>query len=355
MLYGTHAFPTYLHRVANSYLSRLKVPLKDSVLEFCSIEFILAQMSLLNTSWQHNPSSTRALLASVTYFLGIFAGQWPSRTERYDFSHKGDLECPYWFARYYIQVHFRSFVPVTSLIASPDTEGDTEGLKCLREDIQITSDALKVLPHLFQERRISIFGVLSSTGDGGLSYRSKPRSVPAFYRVLVLAEAGMDFPLEVNELEVSGLKWCAGLEGTIAFHAAVFASVGPWEMDWNNVLDQIDDCLRLELKNDLKPEKLKQWMFDDDFERSKLYFTILQILRIFGEYIRTMSADLHQLDDLFVAGARGFPLREITPDELHVMQSNWESVLKVQKAAEKRLLDRLLDKTEEVKSLRDGV
>jgi hypothetical protein len=34
-------------------------------------------------------------------------------------------------------------------------------------------------------------------------------------------------------------------------------------------------------------------MFDDDFERSKLYFTILQILRIFGEYIRTMSADLH--------------------------------------------------------------
>jgi hypothetical protein len=43
------------------------------------------------------------------------------------------------------------------------------------------------------------------------------------------------------------------------------------------------------------------------------------------------------------------------PDELRIIRSNWESVLKVQKSAEKRLLDRLLDKTEEVKSLRDGV
>jgi hypothetical protein len=225
-----------------------------------------------------------------------------------------------------------------------------EGLKCLREDIQIASDALKVLPHLFQERRISVFGVLSIDDIGG-----DTMSLPGFYRVLVLAEAGMDFSFHVEGFKASGLKWCAGLEGTIAFHAAVFASVDPWETNWNNVLDQIDDCLRLELKKDLKPEEIKKWMFDDDFERSKLYFTILQILRIFGEYIRTMSADLHQLDDLFVTGPRFFPLSEMRQDERHVMRSNWESVLKVQKAAEKRLLDRLLDKTEEVKSLRDGV
>jgi hypothetical protein len=179
--------------------------------------------------------------------------------------------------------------------------------------------------------------------------------VPAFYRVLVLAEADMAFPFVVKDFEASGLKWCPGLEGTIAFHAAVFASVDPWETDWTNVLDQIDDCLRLELKKDLKPEEIKKWMFDDDFERSKLYFTILQILRIFGEYIRTMSADLHQLDNLFVTETQGFPLSLMRPDELRIIRSNWESVLKVQKSAEKRLLDRLLDKTEEVKSLRDGV
>jgi hypothetical protein len=59
----------------------------------------------------------------------------------------------------------------------------------------------------------------------------------------------------------------ADLEGTIAFHAAVFASVGPWETDWNKVLEEINDCLRLELKKDLKPDKIEKWMFDDDFER----------------------------------------------------------------------------------------
>jgi len=327
------------------------VPLENGIVEFRWIEFILAQMCLLTSSWKDPNNFWSALmhLSSITYFLGIFAGQWASRNERYDFSHKFDFHRQSWFSRYYIQVHFRCFAPVTSLKASPDTEG----LKCLREDIQIASDALKVPPHLFQERRISIFGVLSSSrGD---TSEDCLEAVPAFYRVLVLAEAAMDFPLLIEDFKASGLKWCAGLEGTIAFHAAVFASVGPWETDWNSVLDQIDDCLRLELKKDLKPEEIKKWMFDDDFERSKLYFAILQILRIFGEYIRTLSADLHQLDDLFVAGPSDFPLRQMRPDELHVMRSNWESVLKVQKAAEKRLLDRLLDKTEEVKSLRDGV
>lgn len=327
----------------------MKVPLKDGILEFRWIEFILAQMCLFNATpsdWDIRDESYATHLSSVMYFLGIFSGQWPSRNERYDFSHKGDFARPFWFGRYYIQVHFRCFAPATSLKASPDTEG----LKCLREDIQIASDALKVLPHLFQERRISIFGVLSSCE----SVAEDP--VPAFYRVLVLTEAGMVFPFHVKDFESSGLKWCAGLEGTIAFHAAVFASVGPWETDWNNVLDQINDCLQLELKRDLKPEEIKKWMFDDDFERSKLYFTILQILRIFGEYIRTMRADLHQLDDLFVTETQdGFPLGLMSSDELRVMRSNWELVLKVQKDSEKRLLGRLLDKTEEVKSLRDGV
>lgn len=59
------------------------------------------------------------------------------------------------------------------------------------------------------------------------------------------------------------------------------------------MLDQINECLRLDLKKDLTSDEIKKWIFDDNFERSKLYFTVLQILRIFGEYIRTMAADLH--------------------------------------------------------------
>jgi hypothetical protein len=328
----------------------MEVPLKaGGILEFAWIEFILAQMCLYNAARfdrQVRDKSYAAHLSSVMYFLGVFAGQWPSRNERSGFSHKRDIRIPYRFDRFYIQAHFRCFAPVTSPVTLLKSSRDPEGLECLREDILIASDALKVLPHLFQERRISIFGVLSSNGQPGM---------PAFYRILVLTEANMIFPFEVANFEASGLKWCGNLEGTIAFHAAVFASVGPWETDWDNVLDQIDDCLRLELKKDLTSDEIKKWMFDNNFERSKLYFTILQILRIFGEYIRTMAADLHHLDNLFMAGNRGFPLNKMGQDELHVMRSNWELVFKAQKAAEKRLLDRLSDKTEEVKSLRDGV
>jgi hypothetical protein len=327
----------------------MKVPLKDGILEFRWLKFVLAQMCIFNLEHPNatiNNGSIAAHLSAAMYFLGIFAGQWPSRNERSDFSHKGDFNRPPWFCRYYIQVHFRCFSPIKALSERPGTDG----LKCLREDIQIASEALKVAPHLFQERRISIFGVLSASDS-----RIGRKAMPACYRVLLLTEAGVDFPLHIQDFEASGLKWCAGLEGTIIFHGAVFASVLPWEAEWNNVLDQIDDCLRLHLKEDLKTEEIKKWMFDDDFERSKLYFTILQILRIFGEYIRTMSADLHQLDDLFVSPPQGFPLQLMEPDELRVMRTNWEVVLKFQKAAEERLLSRVSDKTEEVKSLRDGV
>jgi hypothetical protein len=38
--------------------------------------------------------------------------------------------------------------------------------------------------------------------------------------------------------------------------------------------------------------------FDLDFERSRVYFTILQVLRIFNECIQTVSRDLRALDSL---------------------------------------------------------
>jgi hypothetical protein len=323
----------------------LKVPVKDGILELRWIEFILAQTSFGNyaNSYQLTlpDSDYPRYLSSVICFLGTFAGKWPSRNERSEFSHKADMRS-LGFNRYYLQVHFRCFTCTSeSLKPSPGTGG----LQCLRQRGEIASDTLKVVPHFFKERRISIFGILSTSDWSS--------NVPAFYRVLVLAEAGMVFPFQ--QVKASGLNRRAGLEGTIAFHAAIFATVGVWETEWNNVLDEVDDCLQLRLEEDLKPGVIGRWMFDDDFERSRLYFTILQFLRIFGECIRTVGADLRQLDDLFLKSPEHFPIQRMRPDELQVIRSNWESVMEVQERATKRLLARLSDKTDEVKSLRDGV
>jgi hypothetical protein len=96
-------------------------------------------------------------------------------------------------------------------------------------------------------------------------------------------------------------------------------------------------------------------MFDLDFERSRLYFTILQILRIFGECIRTVSMDIRALDIMFSASAISANWGDPTPDELHDFEWNWKYITKHQNDAEERLLRRLTDKTAEVTSLRDGV
>jgi hypothetical protein len=163
------------------------------------------------------------------------------------------------------------------------------------------------------------------------------------------------FPFDGDHLEGSKLKQHPGFGGILAFQSAIVLAVEVWETEWNKVLDGIDGCLSVQLDQTLNSKQITKWMFDLDFRRSRLYFTVLQILRIFGESIRTASADLKTLDSLFSTRElyrSGWPPSD---DELLAFSSNWESITEQQKKAEETLLRRILDKTEEVKSLRDGV
>lgn len=63
-------------------------------------------------------------------------------------------------------------------------------------------------------------------------------------------------------------------------------------------------------------------MFDLDFELSRLYFTILQILRIFGEYIKSVSLDLGALDSLFLSDSMRSGFWFPSPDEARDFDSN---------------------------------
>jgi hypothetical protein len=102
-------------------------------------------------------------------------------------------------------------------------------------------------------------------------------------------------------------------------------------------------------------KQIAKWEFNLDFERSRLYFIILQILCIFGECIQTVSMDLIALDSLFLTRSMRPDRWRPSPDEIHDSSSNWKYTTKHQNDAEERLIKRLLDKTREVKSLRDGV
>jgi hypothetical protein len=277
------------------------------------------------------------------YFLGIFAGHWLPAKER------SRLSCSFCFSdhfpkRYYLQAHFRCFARVDSM----DDITGTDGLQCLRERGQIASDDPGEMSYFFKERRISVFGILST----GSSWDEGPTRL--FYRVLILGEVGMN--LSFGRSHPRDFAGCEGLDGTITFHIAMLMAIDSWETEWNNVLDAIDDRVRFSLEKDLRPNEMNKWMFDDNFDRSKLYFTILQVLRVFGGYICTVSTDLHRLDELFSKNVdTNFPLSRMRPDDICVLKENWIRVTEAHHRAEKRLLNRLTEKTEEVKSLRDGV
>ncbi|KAI0413088.1 hypothetical protein F5X98DRAFT_379161 [Xylaria grammica] len=317
-------------------LCLIRAPIRNGVLDLRWVNLILAQIS--RWSYLHSLIEADAdryieLLGWIMYFLGVFAGSWPSRSERLNFSHFLHLELKSY--RRYIQIHFRYFTTAEPPAASPGTDG---GLLCHREQGRIASDALGVAPHSFTERRISVSGLLSLSTN-----------IPAFYSALIVGEA--EFRAVPYDYDI---EWCAGLEGTITFQIALLASVQVWETEWNKVLDRVDDCLRVHLGQTLNPREMDKWMFDDNFERSRLYFTVLQILRIFGDCIRTVSDDLRDLDGLFLRDP-DFPMRHMRRGELHALRSNRESVRDAHRKAEQGLLDRILYKTEEVKSLRDGL
>ena len=299
--------------------------------DFATINYIFVIMG----RWIHGDKTTLTLFEfanSMMYFLTAHAGRWPSRNVRTSHSSMasyGPVSGP-GFLLQWLQIHFRCFEVVSSF---KDYERGT-GLKCGRERAKIGT-------YVLEERRISVLGSVSTSN--GLD-----ENPPPFFCIVILR----DFQAAPEKSQ--GYNWKPGLEGTIAFQAAVFSSASLWEIKWNDVLDKVDEVLRVRLEDTMDREGIHKWLFDDNFQRSELYVAILQVLRIFGEYIRTASDDVSILDRVFLE-TKNFPMRDMTPRELEVMRSNWRLVKDFQKRAEEGLLTRIMHKTEEVKSLRDGV
>ncbi|KAI1173790.1 hypothetical protein F4777DRAFT_421598 [Nemania sp. FL0916] len=304
----------------------IRHPIENGVLSFPILNFILSQIG----RWTYNEVET------WLYFLGVFSGQWSQRFERWHFSSIHMCARSTQIRLIGLQVHFRCF----GSISFDDGQG-TDGLKCDRERGEIRSEIHGVAPLLFEEKRISIFGLLS-----GQDIPSGNFGVPPFYSVVILS----DFECYPDRNWEPDRRY--GLEGTIAFQSALFTCVGLWQGRWNAMLDEIDERVNFRLDHTMQPEQIRKWMFDNNFERATLYVTILQVLRLFAECISTVSDDIRTLDDTFLKSTT-FPITRMRQDECRAMESNWESVKEFQKQAERSLLGRISEKTEEVKGLRD--
>ena len=104
-------------------------------------------------------------------------------------------------------------------------------------------------------------------------------------------------------------------------------------------------------------------MFDASFRRSRFYFEAIQLLRIFSDMIRETGRDLQtMISDPRMMMTRsyresGYDRFTETPaeDSKKVIRANWELVEAQQKAAERRLLVRIAERSGDIQSLRDGV
>jgi hypothetical protein len=83
-------------------------------------------------------------------------------------------------------------------------------------------------------------------------------------------------------------------------------------------------------------------MFDGpNFERSRSYFSALQLLRIFSDHIKETRKDLRT--NLVHLERKGLKF------------GNFQETLRILREFEEMLLERIDRKTEEIKTLRDGV
>lgn len=100
-------------------------------------------------------------------------------------------------------------------------------------------------------------------------------------------------------------------------------------------------------------------MFDASFRRSRFYFEVIQMLRIFSDMIRetgrdlqTMVADPNMANYLSWYDNHNDASRE---NSKRLLRTNWDLVEAHQRAAERRLLDRITELSGDMQSLRDGV
>ncbi|KAE9376641.1 hypothetical protein N431DRAFT_501450 [Stipitochalara longipes BDJ] len=96
-------------------------------------------------------------------------------------------------------------------------------------------------------------------------------------------------------------------------------------------------------------------MFDKSFARSKLYFTTLQLLRIFSDMIRETGRELRDTSEYFFSEKFYLKMRSHWggPENIQDLVESWKGILSLHQAAEEKLLDRIQSKTAEIESLRE--
>ncbi|KAI1380998.1 hypothetical protein F4677DRAFT_207871 [Hypoxylon crocopeplum] len=309
------------------------------LLSFACIYLALSQMSVVSDTNQKILGTKKAIR-----FLSCYASEWPR------FMPTSEV----WLSSSWIhlQFHFRVLSAGSQYLPRPQQYWPKGGLRPSRISGKISSLSgtgdIGIL-----EQRLSIAVVASHTADMP-SYTILYLTDSEYRRLFMESQRPLDMP---NRGAFTG----------VAVYIRVMLSVLPiWKRKWIESLNEVDNLIGIKIDDLFDPKQDgTTMMFDSTFERSSLYFTILQTLRIFSEWIQESERELQRLKRDFDVNIQANSARHGSigsdcgeaPSTTFKMEidEEWEKLLAIHSSSAKPLLERIKKNEEEIKSFRDGL
>ncbi|KAI3319509.1 hypothetical protein HD806DRAFT_525493 [Xylariaceae sp. AK1471] len=175
---------------------------------------------------------------------------------------------------------------------------------------------------------------------------------------------GSIFPVLSDDLDL-GLDDCgAGAEGFFQVLIVLTKTIDRWRKCWDVMMDKIDDIIGIQLQDTLDKERWTKLMYDDSLQLSEQYFTILQLLRIFQNWIRETEGGLQNLGKELIQQCelwqawqqKHAPMDEVEwPLDVKTLRNNVGKINNFFRLRVTPLRERIERKKEEVASLQDAL
>ncbi|KAI0444805.1 hypothetical protein F4803DRAFT_560651 [Xylaria telfairii] len=180
------------------------------------------------------------------------------------------------------------------------------------------------------------------------------------------ARRGSNYPMLADKIDLDlGLEDCgAGGEGFFQFLVVLARTLDHWGKCWGTMMDKIDEIISVQLQDTLDRKRWSKLMFDDSFQLSEQYFTVLQLLRIFQNWIGETERGVQSLGEELVEQCelwQSWRQQYATMDEVEwpldteILRKNIGKVNNFFELRVTPLKERIEKKKEEVASLQDAL
>ncbi|KAM0818678.1 hypothetical protein AB5N19_04490 [Seiridium cardinale] len=190
-----------------------------------------------------------------------------------------------------------------------------------------------------------------------LDYRIDLHGSPVQKSLLSLVPDRVDQELDLKDCGNGGA-------GVLQFMVILVRCIDYWRKRWDTMMAKIDETISVQLQDTLDRKRWQMLMFDDSFQLSEQYFTVLQLLRIFQGWIEEAEeamADLRgnltgQYESWIALRRLNAPEDDLEwPLDMPIMEENWDKVEAFFHGRVNSLKLRIERKKDEVESLRSGL